>query len=211
MNRLTTIAAACMLLVCASASRADIIAWTCDNDHDGAINCVVPAGGWGYDAAEALYNMQITGSQFCEPGHMVGQFTLDQNADPTIKVANYVTNDTTFPWTAYRVDVTLQDAQFTFASESVTAPDGWSVGSIIQPSLPDSSGNYTGTIYFQGGRPVANDGVDELDFNYKFSFTGSPGGVYNYSQHMTPIPEPGTMALLAGGLLAFVALRRRIR
>jgi len=46
-----------------------------------------------------------------------------------------------------------------------------------------------------------------LEFSYKITFGGSTH--YNYDQDMSPVPEPGSIVLLVGGLMGLLVIRRR--
>jgi len=95
---------------------------------------------------------------------------------------------------------------FTLANAAVTAPGDWTVVS-VSPVIYTGS-NYVGTILFDTGAPIPNDNVSELDFSYQLHFSGNTS--YTFTQEMTPVPEPGTVALVAVGglLLAQFTLRR---
>jgi hypothetical protein len=150
---------------------------------------------------------------------MLMTFTTDGATDPTIHTLNYVTNDTSVPWAAYQLLITLDtNAPLTSSSltdVTVSSPnEDWtfvppsaeltSAGATGNPSYPYG---YTATINYQGGTPI---GVgDELDVGYKLSFAGATE--YSEIQQMSPspVPEPGTLALAAAGALILCGIRRR--
>ena len=208
--RLGVVAVVGILVSYTSMAMADIQTWNCQNDGDGAINCVQT--GWHYDEGADAYNLSITGDQFWGPGLMLMDFTTDTPGDPTIKSINEVTNDTGVAWTGYVVNVTLDAAapltSYSISGPAVSLPGGWTVSNtpVLTPvGIVSGQYEYTGSIVFAGGTPVA-DG-DELDFSYKLSFAGSTS--YHAIQEQSPVtvPEPGTLILVLGGLLGLVAAR----
>jgi hypothetical protein len=210
--RLGTVAVVGIFLAWTSVATADIQTWNCQNDGDGAINCLQT--GW-TEVGEHAYDLTIAGEQSWGPGHMVMDFTTDTPLDPTIKSINEVTNDTGVAWTGYVVNVTLDAAtaltSYSISSPAVSLPIGWTVTNtpvLTSAGIVSGQYEYTGSIVLAGGTPVA-DG-DELDFSYKLSFAGSTS--YHAIQEQTPVPstpvpEPGTLILVLGGLLGLAAAR----
>src|ERR1039458_5142934 len=83
---------------------------------------------------------------------------------------------------------------------------GWNVTAVAQPTLVGS--NWIGYIDYAGyGNPVLALGT--LAFNYSMTFTG--GASFQEQLMPSPVPEPGTFALMACGLTGPVGLRRRCR
>ncbi len=212
--RLGAVALVGSFLAWTSVATASITSWDCCNDNDGAINCA-QTDWWG--DAQTGYNVKIAGEQFWGPGHMLSTFTTDTVDDPTIKYINAVTNDTGLDWTGYVVNVTLNAAASltTYSISNVTVglpdgPDGWSVTNIpsfTSNGIVDGQYQYVATIDFQGGTPVAGDGSGELDFSYKVSFAGSTSYHAIQEQTPVPVPEPGTLVLVLGGLLGLAIAR----
>jgi hypothetical protein len=93
---------------------------------------------------------------------------------------------------------------FTISAPVVSNP-GWTVASVTPPSL--IGGQYVGEIDYAGGTPVPADDVSTLTYGYTISFGA---GNFSFTQTVTPVPEPGALALLAGISLGLLALRRRL-
>ncbi len=186
-----------LLIVCtlsvlwmSPSAQATIIDYNCASDGDGAI--VMSNLEYDYELGE----LDCAGQQYRGPAHINGDFGTDTPLDPTVKFINTIENDTDFAWTGYVIDLTMDK---TFTLQSVAAPSGW-LATVTQPTMVN--GKYVGVIEYSGGAPitVGQDGT----FGYKASFAGSVA----FSQAMTPLPEPGSLLLLAGGSV-FMFLRRR--
>lgn len=158
--------------------------------------------------------VNIYGDQYFAPGHILFDVTTDSSGDPTLMLANAIDNDTSFAWTSYEVDIWM-NRTFTISAANVSGPAGWGMDSTVEPTGPQTAyqdGNpipnqYIGHLYFSG-TPVVAIG-DELDFSYKISFTGGA----TFTEQLIPVPEPGTLSFLLGGVLLFggwtAATRRR--
>jgi hypothetical protein len=161
---------------------------------------------WDWNAANNT--LSIGAYQYLEPGAMLGTFTTSGGTDPTVTLENSVNNDTGFAWTAYDANVYL-NTNFTLANPVVygdTTEPGWSGVITVSPADLVASGPYTGQYeaeaVFSGGPPIPIGGL--LDFSYQMSFTG---GV-SFTEQLIPVPEPGTLVLVLGGLIGLVAMRR---
>ncbi len=151
----------------------------------------------------------ITGSQWSSSAAMGLTILTDTPNDPILTIGNSINNTSLNPWTAYIVNVSMNQT-FSINSASVGPPPGWSA-IITPPSGPDINGNYNGSINYVGGTPVAINGT--LDFGYVVQFTGL--SQYSLTESVTAVPEPGVFSLLmAGGLLLggwTVAKRRQVK
>jgi len=195
MRRTLLLAALSVFLVSAPMASASIIAWDCASDGDGALDCTAS-----FDTG--TLELTMTGNQNWGPGHMLGSFTTDTELDPTVTLFTGIDNDTSFTWTGYQVNISM-DKTFTLSNVSVLTPGDWSF-TVTQPTQVGSL--YIGTIEFSAGTPVAIG--DTLEFLYKASFLGS----VSFTQEMIPTPEPATLALLGfGGALGLVFHRRTRR
>ncbi|MGA3284071.1 MAG: PEP-CTERM sorting domain-containing protein [Verrucomicrobiota bacterium] len=162
-----------------------------DWGYSGGIYCYAPI--W-----DSTGNIAIDGYQ-TGPGEMGGTITTSDAEDPTLTIANTIDNDSTFVWTEYIVNVSM-NTSFSILSAAATAPPSWTAN-ITQPGLP-VAGIYTGTIDYLAGTPVAiaPDPNSELDFSYQVHFSGATE--YSLTESVIPVPEPGTLGLLmVGGLL----------
>ena len=181
--------------------KASITGWTCADDGDGAIVMSTPT--W-TDNGGHDYDLSMSGAQYWYPGHVAGDFTTDTELDPTVRIIEDISNDTSFDWTDYHITIGMSHT-FSFVSAGLMMPDGWTadIGSISAGTIPNGGSGYVGTInYYQSaGDPVAigDDGM----FGFKISFVGS----ISYCTQQVPTPEPATIGLL--GLGAMALLRRR--
>ncbi|MGB7767480.1 MAG: PEP-CTERM sorting domain-containing protein [Verrucomicrobiia bacterium] len=195
------------LMYC-SIGRADITSVSCQDDGDGVISCGP------YMWSGSITSVTMDGTQHTVPGqtaagHILGDITTDSTTDPTLTLDSAINNDTGYAWTAYDVNVYM-DNPFSLSSASVTLPPDWTLASIQPTAVPVVSphGSYEASMVFASGTPVAIG--DDLDFGYTISFTGSTD--YSFTQEMIPVPEPGTIGFLAAGVLllgGLVVVRQR--
>jgi hypothetical protein len=198
-----------LMLSAVSTVNAGITAWNCDDDGDGAIvmdyaKTALTQVGIGD------YELSMTGAQYGFPGnsaapaHVQGDFTV--NGDPTVKILEDVSNDTTFNWTDYHITFGMVQ-NFSFISSGLTMPAGWTAvtSAVTAGNIPNGGpAGYVGTIdYYMGaGSPVlmGNDGL----FGFKVTFTGSTA----FSTEQIPTPEPTTIILLGLGAISVIRRRR---
>jgi hypothetical protein len=195
--KIAAFAVATLFLTGLTTARANITGITYASDNSAALNCPIYTwpGGTG---------VNIYGYQYWGPGSIGFNVTTDSSGDPTLTLGNAIVNDTGFAWSGYEVTVTMGQT-FTLSSALVTTPADWSVSSVMQPGAP-VAGVYTGDIFFSAGTPVQIG--QALDFSYNLSFLGS----VQFTETLTPTPEPGTCSLLLGGLALagwFTSRRRR--
>lgn len=130
-----------------------------------------------------------------------GITVLSAQDTTTLTVQNTLNNATDMTWTGYHVDVSMAQP-FTIANPFVSNP-GWSAAITQQPTA--SGSGYTGMVDYvmgTGGASVPNGQL--LSFSYQLVFTG---GNASYMQNLSPVPEPTTFSLLAGGALLLGAFR----
>jgi hypothetical protein len=165
---------------------------------------ITSAGPWSYGGGVYCYGsldtasqtVSWTGTQDSGFGSMGVTLTADSMTDPTLTIGNSINNTSSFAWTEYIVDISMNQS-FSINSANVTVPAGWTAN-ITAPTGPDIHGNFNGAIAYVGGAPVAVNGT--LDFGYVVSFTGSMQ--YSLTESVQAVPEPGVFSLLvAGGLL----------
>ena len=182
-------------------------AWWWD-DGDGGLVC----SSTNWNAGTGVLSM--SGVQNWGPGHMNGTITTSDPQDPLLTLASDIENDTNFAWSAYTVNVYMNNT-FTLLNASIFAPPDWSVAGVVEPSTPLVSGPYAGdyeaTINLSSGTAVAIG--DDIGFQYQLQFSGASH--FAFTQEVIPIavPEPGTLALVAMSGLLFVGgtLARRRR
>jgi hypothetical protein len=186
------------LVVLASATfgYADIIGNTIADDGDGVITCVT----YGFEkVADHEFKLDIDGSHnIWDSGHIQGDIITDNELDPSLTLNNSIDNDTDFTWTDYHVKVTMNK---TFTIDNVTvANPGWT--SVLTPPSQVGS-DWIGYIEYYAGVPIPVTG--QINFSYRMTFLGSA----SFQEELTPTPEPGTLALVAFGLLGLFVMRRR--
>jgi hypothetical protein len=196
-----TILFSVLLLLAATTVNASITGITCDDDHDGAI--VMKPGTVSWVPVEGEFQLSWSCSQFWGPGHVQGDITAPD--DPTLRILEGVTNDTSFDWTDYHITIGMSQF-FTIGNPSgLVMPTGWTaqVGDVTVGTIPNGGSGYIGTIdYYMGtGAPVLMG--DDGTFGFKVTFTGSTA----YCTEQIPTPEPATIGLL--GLGAMALLRRK--
>jgi len=192
-----------VLLFAVSTVNASITGWNCADDGDGAI--VMSPATW-TDNGSHNYDLSMSGAQYWGPGHVAGEFTTDTDLDPTVRIIEDISNDTTFDWADYHITIGMTH-MFTFVNAGLLMPDGWTVtiGAVTNGTIPNGGGDgYVGTIdYVKGptGDVVAMG--DDGTFDLKISFSGST----SFCLQQVPTPEPATIILL--GLGAVAAIRRK--
>jgi hypothetical protein len=200
------------LLALGTICQAGVVGYAAD-DGDGAIVCncnwLAPGSG-GEDAGTML----IQGNQYGTVGHIGPHITTEElndsarfvvDGDPTVKLHTIIDNDTTFAWTAYHVNIYM-DQPFTISAVSAnygdTSEPGWWGNATVATAVL-IAGKYVGQVDYYGGTPIQNG--ESLDFSYKVTFDGT----VHFCQEMIPVPEPASLVLVLSGLMGLLVVRRK--
>jgi hypothetical protein len=175
---------------------------------NGPVTAYQESGEYEYDLDVAGILRYVSGEGTV--GHLVGWCDTDTPDDPTINAYNVITNEDPFAWTGMTVNVSIAGLSGPLPSAPTLAllagltPADWTQSVVQSPTWNGSA--YVATIQYTGGTPVAYG--EDLGFNYKVSFSGSTH--YTFIQEMAPVPEPGTLVLLACGAIGLFVARRRL-
>jgi hypothetical protein len=135
-------------------------------------------------------------------GQMGLSLGTDSPTDPAFTLTTDLINSSGFTWSSYLVDVSMTTG-FTFSGVANNIPGDWTA--IVQNPGAPVAGVYTGHLIFYAGTPIGDGG--EFNFVYTVNFDGGPS--ISFTETLTPVPEPGTLSLLAIGSALFVIARRR--
>jgi hypothetical protein len=111
------------------------------------------------------------------------------------------------------VDVFLSQP-FTITNVLVYTPSDWTIQYTMNSYWNNNVNAYEGNIDFSGiTDPVSGDpdNPGTLDFSYKILFSGATSYTFTQEMSPSPVPEPGTVGLLAMGGLLYGLINRRIR
>jgi hypothetical protein len=179
-------------------SHADITNTTLSAYSDGVMSCNF----YGlYQIGFQQFRQTLHGNHLTfATGTISGDILTDTELDPSLTLLHSIENDTGFTWTDYHLKITLNK---TFSLSNVTVDNGWTY---LTTAPTQTGSDWIGYVDYYSGTPIANGGV--LNFGYTMSFVGS----VSFSEELTPtsVPEPGTLALLACGLMGLLVIQRRL-
>ena len=180
-------AGALVLLLFTPLASANIIGWSAADDGDGAL---VMNAAWD----DSTNTLNMSGTQYWYPGHVLGDFTTDTELDPTVWIVETVVNQTDFAWTDYHIDVTMTKP---FSIVGVVSPPDWTWA--ITPPAPSVAG-YLGTVDYYAGTniPIGGSGTFGLVVSFAGSVQFSLEQIPTGEPAAVPVPIPG--ALLLGGV-----------
>jgi hypothetical protein len=193
--RIPTVLAA--LFIGVTLSRADITNTTLSAYSDGVMYCnfsdLTQIGL--HDFQQSMYGDHLTFAT----GTIYGDILTDTEIDPSLNLLHSIDNDTAFTWTDYHLKITLNK---TFTLTGVTVDNAWTYV-VTAPTLVGS--DWIGYIDYYAGNLIPNGST--LNFGYTMTFVGSVA----FSEELTPtsVPEPGTFALLACGLMGLLVIKRQ--
>jgi hypothetical protein len=178
-------AIAAMLL--APIAGASITDWSCADDGDGLLAITA-----GWDGTI----LNLTGTQYGAPGHVLGSFTTDTELDPTVWIVESLDNDTGQPWSDYHISVTMSQS---FSITGVISPMDWT-WAITSPA-PIPGNKWLGTVDYYAGTYIPPGGSGS--FGLVVSFAGSVDFfIEEFPTYPAPaaVPAPGVLLLAALGL-----------
>jgi len=196
-----TVLFAVAILASASLAGADIIAWNCDDDGDGAI--VMNGPTW-QDLGNSEYSLTMTGVQNWWPAHVEGDFTTDTELDPKVWLMETVENSADImPLVGTDSHIVIGMTK-PFTPSNVSGPDDWTW--VVTPPvggqpMPNGGTGYVGIIDYYAGTPILPGESGDVGFAMTFV------GAIAFCTEQIPTPEPASMTLLALGAVAL--LRRR--
>lgn len=167
---------------------------------DGSFDCNFPGDPhmyrheWSFDYGQAELTVVET---FEELSPDVGEFSGETDSDSTtFAVAKSITNDTSATWTAYTLTLYDPTGEASFVEGSAGA-----AGSKFQTvTYPDAT-----TIEFSGDDPVLDGHIVHLQLDIMIPTAGT----FELTLTQSPVPEPGTIALLSFGTLFLVRRRKK--
>jgi len=194
------------LLTWGTTCQADIVSNTLADDGDGVLTCST----YGFqNLGGHEFQLKIDGVHWSwNTGDILGEITADTELDPKLTLLHEIDNDTGLAWSDYHAVITMSKA-FTLDNVSVSAvdnlnPNDWTFG-VIGPTFDGT--NWVGTVNYYAGTPVAAG--DSLDFGYRMTYLGTTSFHEELTPSNTGVPEPGTLVLLAGGLVGLLVVRRK--
>jgi hypothetical protein len=192
-----------LLLLAATTVNASIVGWNCADDGDGAI--VMGSATWTVvDPVLHDYDLSMSGAQYRSQANVAGDFTTDNDLDPSVRIIEDIDNDASFAWTDYHITMGMSH-NFSFVTAGLVMPDGWTatVSAVTAGIIPNGGNGWVGTIDYVNDTGDAIAIGDTGEFGFKVSFSGST----SFCTEQNPTPEPATIGLL--GLGAMALLRRR--
>ena len=173
-----------VVMLLASTSWGGIVTMTCVFPTDGSLD-----GSYAWDGQSYVLNLSETMGT-------AGMGTVGVSAltdeDPDFTINKSVNNSSSFDWDRYVITLTNPGGA-TFVS-----------GSASSTAFPNIQINATQTeLLFTGGTVAQGQAVA-----FTFIINLPDAGSFNFGLNQQAVPEPATMSLLAGGILALIGRRR---
>ena len=174
-----------MVMLLGSTAWGGIVTMTCVFPTDGSLD-----GSYAWD--DQTYILNLSETMGAAGIGAVGVSALTDE-DPDFTINKSVNNSSSFIWDKYVITLT-NPGSATFVSDSASSTVFQNVQMNGQTEL-----------VFTGGEVAIGQAVA-----FTFVVNLPDAGTFNFGLNQQAVPEPCTMALLAGGILALVR-RRRIR
>jgi len=200
-RKIAGIALLASVLLSSGVTRGSIIAWNYSNPNPSSSDASVTQ----MSKNNSVYDMSVGNAEYDGTGQLNLSLTTNTTTDPSILINDSFNNDTNFAWTAYDVNV-LMPNMFTLTNVQSLTPNSWSP--TIGPEFYNAGlSEYEYQITFTGANPIQ---VGQ-NFNYQYQVNFSGLTSYQFSEQLTPVPEPASLGVVLVLAIACGASRRLFR